>query len=160
VFLVVLLATSLAITSTAHAELIHGYTNLWNGGFDFSAQATTNDFDIGDVFLFHIFDPPLGWRLASFQSNGILGVSDSLDGVTTAPADTTQYGDLLEVMTGITYVVRTRDGLYAKFEFLVWEPWVTAQIEYYVQMDGSRDLDSTVPVESTSWGRVKALYSQ
>jgi hypothetical protein len=156
----VIVSLVLVSVSPASAELIHGFVDLMSGGFDFSAQQTTHDFGLADAAVLNVFDPPLGWRIAGFQEHGVLAVPEGLDSVTVAPADTLLYGDLLQISAGVTYVVRCRDGLYAKFEVQVWEPWVTAQIEYYVQMDGTADLDNTVVVEDLSWGRIKALYSR
>jgi len=31
---------------------------------------------------------------------------------------------------------------------------------YCIQMDGSRNLDTVLPVEQTTWGRIKARYSK
>jgi hypothetical protein len=114
-----------------------------------------------DVGILFIFDPPIGYVLAGYSWHSLYFVPDStLDGVTEAPADTMLYSNRLDIVLDGTYIVRTIDGLYAKFQMLTWDPYGLADFEYYVQMDGSRNLDSSVPTRRTTWGRLKALYSQ
>jgi hypothetical protein len=55
------------------------------------------------------------------------------------------------------YVVRTSDGLYAKFRILGLSV-TTMTMEYYVQTDGSPSFGPSLPVQGSTWGRVKALY--
>jgi hypothetical protein len=151
---------SLILPPESRAELVHGFADLCDGGFDFSNQESTVGGD-ADVELYNIFEPPLGWRIVGFQPHAIAVVPGStLEIVTEAPSDTTMYWDMREVFLGTTYVVRTVDGFYAKFQITDWQPWLAANFEYYVQMDGSRNLDSSVPVYPTTWGRLKAMYSR
>jgi hypothetical protein len=55
--------------------------------------------------------------------------------------------------------MKTGDGFYLKFVVRRFQPLGGGLlIEYYVQMDGSNNLDDFVAVRPTTWGRVKALY--
>jgi hypothetical protein len=145
----------------AHAELVHGFGSFNNGGFDFSAQEYVTDIDGPfDVWLIDIFDPPIGWVLGGYTDNSIRYHSGvELDDITEAPEDPASYTLFLGVWTDGVYIIRTLDGLYAKLRMTAWAPWGPADFEYYVQMDGSTDLDSSIAVVPTTWGSIKALYS-
>jgi hypothetical protein len=114
-----------------------------------------------DAIILYIFDPPIGWVVGGWGYHSVLFVANrALGDVSQAPVDSLLYSSELEVLLNGVYVVRTIDGLYAKFQMLRWDPAGAADFEYYVQMDGSTNLDSTIPVCSTTWGRLKTLYSQ
>jgi hypothetical protein len=157
-------------TSAARCEVIHGFQTLqptwinvwpvplpWDGGFDFSTQTvlphTADESDIsygeeirGDGWIFHA----LGY--------GIVAVEVNLEDLQSAPAIPQDY--TIGVTLGQTYVMRTDDNLYVKFAVREWDEGgcCSLVIEYYVQMDGSPNFGPLLPVRSSTWGQVKALY--
>ena len=80
----------------------------------------------------------------------------TLEGVEWAPEDSTAYACEQWVSESTVYVIRTVDGVYAKFVFTDFRT-NQYQIEYVVQTDGSRRLGG-VPVDESTWGEIKAKY--
>lgn len=79
--------------------------------------------------------------------------------LTTAPADTTVYSESVEIFSYGVYVIRTKEGHYAKLRIeSLGGGGIT--IEYSYQDDGTRVLVRTVAVGATTWGRVKSLYRE
>jgi len=140
-----------------HAEMAHGFAEFHAGPFDFSEQANGHPFT-ADVGLAIIVDPPEGWRLLGLNARIRVVPDSSLTEVTTAPTDTTEYVWEAPVLLGVTYIVWTFDGYYAKFVMRQWLPNVIAEFEYYVQLDGTPILATPVATQSTTWGRIKAMY--
>ena len=143
----------------AHAELKHGYTDIYVG-FDFSTQLVVADVtdDKCDLCIYHVF--MIGERIYTGENASLITtiVNASLNDVTEAPVDSELYsGDAIPWINA-AYVVHTSDGYYAKF--IMTGKWPSGIIEYWVQMDGSGNLDHTVPVEKSSWGRIKALFTE
>lgn len=147
---------------TARADLAHGTVDLSWGGFDFSTQTQhVTDIDDIDIASCIIVDPPLGYRFCLWYGAGILAVADTtVENITYAPADITAYDFDVAPVQGQAYVLKAGDGFYVKFAVRLFQPYTTLTIEYYVQMDGTNNLndDLIVAVEETTWGRVKALY--
>ena len=168
----VLLGTILicGILRPARAELIHGTLMLqaqsvspipgvWDCGTaaDFSSQTTvfwaSSD---ADICTSTTASQGTTWQFLGSNGARILRVSEALEDVKEAPTVTNVISDLY---AGATYVVYTGDSLYVKFAVQGFDSQLgQATLEYYVQMDGTTDLDSTVPVDASSWGRIKSLY--
>jgi hypothetical protein len=136
----------------------HGVVQLTNGGWDFSEEKSVNPFfDPGaDFAIAYVVDPPLGYRVQGLDGARLVMVPDStFEELTEAPEDPSLYGWDLPGLMGVTYVIRTIEGHYAKFRILsLLGHW----IEYAYQSDGSRMLAYPTPVERTTWGRIKALF--
>ncbi len=127
------------------------------GGWDFSEETPVHWLD-GDIQVGHVGDPPLGWLVGGANGAGIILLADStFEDLSEAPADSSLYNYWGEEpgIPGATYVCRTGDGHYAKFRFL--DPFFS-EIEYAYQTDGRPSFLDPVPVEETTWGRIKALY--
>jgi hypothetical protein len=77
------------------------------------------------------------------------------DVLTLAPEYPTGYYGAYEMVPYRTWVCRTAEGHYAKFRFLG-ESYV--EFEYTYQDNGSRYFRDGVPVEGSTWGRIKTLY--
>jgi hypothetical protein len=149
-------------SGTARGELVHGFLTIessyeWSGCLilncatapDFSGHSVVPwDSTAADLCMFSFVDctgPYLqglgGARLAAYDL--------PLDEVTTARETGASYVLLKQTQS---YTMRTRDGFYVKFDMR------SGPIEYYIQTDGSTNVDSTVPTRVTTWGRIKALY--
>lgn len=77
-----------------------------------------------------------------------------------APADEALYTyEGQPARLGVTYVVQTTEGHFAKFRFVYLTTYDIDRIEYVCQSDGSRSFVPSVPVEQATWGAVKSLYS-
>ena len=145
--------------SSAGADVIQGTGILSVGSWDFSEQVSVDRFTNpnSDLSFAFVVDPPLGYRVACENGAVAVLIQDStFDEVTVAPEDTTLYSWDLPAQVGATYVIRTTERHYAKFTPLQLEP--VPIIRYAYQPDGSRALIDPVPIEETTWGRVKALY--
>jgi hypothetical protein len=153
-----LLAVSLTIPVSA--EIIEGIGVLEQGCYDFSQQMCVHDWDPGaDACILYVVDPPLGYMVAAAGYGAIAVVDSAFDDVTAAPTDSSAWVIDYPAFTFVTYIVRTAENHYAKFHILQFIPIVT--IEYAYQSDGSRILKDEITGirdETTTWGRVKALY--
>ena len=155
-----------SFASTARAALVHGDVNIAVDGFDFSEQRLVpsgGNSEEMDLMYAVVVSPPLGPMFyTGINYSYILAVPDStLDQVTVAPEDSSVYSMDAVPVLGRTYIVKTSDGFYAKFALREFTPDIVVRIEYYVQMDGTNNLDTTtVPVEQVTWGQIKALYAE
>jgi hypothetical protein len=122
--------------------------------FDFSTQTVAS-----------VTDGDLAWEmdmrgLVALHFRDCYGtiVQTPLADLDLAPPLPNRIGSGLD-RTG-TYVIRTSDGLYAKLRILgyVLDGVLFLTIEYYVQTDGSPSFEPLLPVKTTTWGSVKALY--
>jgi len=152
IFLVILLA----FVTPGSADIIKGIGVLEQGCWDFSEQKSIPWWEGADACIAYVVDPPLGWRVGTANYATVAVIDSTFDDVTTAPEDSSAYAYDCPVDFVHTYVVHTAEGHYAKFHILQFIPLVA--IEYAYQSDGSRNLDTGVPVDATSWGRIKALY--
>ena len=144
----------------ANSEVISGIVNLIHGGWDFSEQVSTTGPFEGDISIVIVVDPPLGWRVvASFFSTALIAVipDSTYEELQFAPADTSVYSFDAPADVGLVYVIRTEEGHYAKMHLLQCD-YAGISMEYTYQPDGSRRLFNEIAVESTSWGKIKALY--
>ncbi|MBI4721089.1 MAG: HmuY family protein [Chitinivibrionia bacterium] len=147
----------IACVAPASGEIVKGYGTLDQGCWDFSKEKSVRDWDPGaDACIAYIIDPPIGFMVATANYATVAVIDSAFDDVTTAPEDSSAYVYDYLAFDFVTYVVHTAEGHYAKFHILQFIPLVI--IEYAYQSDGSRNLDTSVPVDATSWGRIKALY--
>lgn len=140
-----------------------GYLGAWD--FSDSAEVATDEWDL-DVQV-TITDRDLRFNTRRFV---ILVAHPPTGGITLMPPDST-YETLSEApadpaayVAGIwfepnrTWVVRTKEGHYAKLQF-VDDLELTMLFYYTYQDDGTRFFyDPQVPVEKTTWGQIKLLY--
>ena len=159
----------------ASSELVHGFLKAYpdiealgstlyvtcGEAFDFSSQTIVrHDSPGADLCFFAWVQYPSPWIFKPLAVGLRLETDTSLEDLLVAPVSgysNTRYWD---IRVGDVYTVSTDDGFYAKFRVHSGGPPICCSItiEYYVQMDGSRNLDQQVPAHSTTWGRVKALY--
>ena len=159
----VLLGLSLILITgrPAWADLAHGFTDLAGAEFDLGTQISypppVTDYP-GDISYGIVVEPPLGPQLLMWWGGGILAVPNTpVENITAAPTDANAYHSNEPSEPGMAFVVRTGDGFYAKLVVRAWLP-NSVVIEYWVQMDGTNDLDDVVAVMPSTWGSVKALY--
>ena len=175
---IAVIGTIVADGSVIRAEVVHGFADLFDyrgsGGditaaIDFSTQElfrvdSTNSQHADLVAVIPENGDPCNCFTSLMSFNGATGrqVADTtLYDLTTAPE--LPYCCFSRPELDVTYVLRTADGLYVKFAVLSFgadDLCVAggATIEFFVQTDGSPYFGSFVPVESSTWGRVKALY--
>jgi hypothetical protein len=157
-------------TRPVRAEVIHGTVSLhptyvmgwpdpmyWHDGFDFETQT---------VVVYTTESSDLSWGETTpdgealffpHNADGIVHVPTPLTQLETAPTIAAGFSSAQNVNPTAVYVMRTGSGHYVKFaQHFPDESDLT--IEYYVQMDGSRNFGPTVAVQPTTWGKVKALY--
>ena len=159
---IVILAGVSAATIPANAEIIAG-VGVVCSGWNFSTQTCIDecvlqegeacDMDISLVY-------PLGLYITAWNSATIAMLEGvPFQDVDEAPSGETlyEYGQPAEL--DVTYVVQTTEGHFAKFRFIVLGEFEFPQIEYVYQSDGSRNFVDAVPVERSTWGAVKALYT-
>ena len=175
--LVVFVALLSIVPRAARAEIVHGFLTgqpdffripghiACGEAFDFSTQTVVRWDSAGADLCF--WAPPTNpsrWVFDPLNGAGLQRVHPtSFEALLVAPelgySSSTQRIELNAV-----YVIKTGGGshgeaIFAKFRvhvFVVFGSSVT--IEYLVQLDHSRNLDPLVPVEQSTWGRVKALY--
>ena len=162
----------------ARSEIVHGFLKALGGiggegpfyvipleAFDFSTQTVVHFDSTGaDLCFFEPVNKAGIWYFRPLAAGLIRVYPTSLEALLLAPEGVYSPHSRKIELNGI-YVILTGDGLYAKFRVHEWGNGFLAgccsvTIEYYVQLDGSRNLDPLVPVEPTTWGRVKALYSE
>lgn len=157
---VILLGLFLLLGWTTHsrAELAHGTVDLREGGLDFSElQLVEFGSPAADLGLIYVVDPPLGYRFWTGWNGSFIMTADStLEEITAAPEDDALYDQDAVPVVGQAYIVKASDGFYAKFALREFSRDVL--IEYYVQLDGTNVLIDAVPLQQTTWGRIKALY--
>jgi hypothetical protein len=146
----------------AHGEIRGGTVNLNNCSFDFSAQscaATINDVDVlvtmdtGCWFIAGCLSTP--------PSLVTIIIGKTLGEVCGPPADAMWSCGTSDICLqgDEVFVIHTGDGYWAKYALVnmnrTWdEMW---EIIYFVQTDGTSNL-CPVPVETTTWGKIKTLY--
>jgi hypothetical protein len=170
---VTLLVAVATFAAPAVAELVHGTVDLSScrSRFDFSEQSCPVWACSDDLAISPTYPPvPFPWRLTSClcgnegfwichcESPSVVAIipGATLDEVELAPEDSTEYACQQWVAEETVYVIRTFDGVYAKFVFTEL-PLNAYKIDYVVQTDGSRKLGG-VPVARSSWGVIKVLY--
>jgi hypothetical protein len=143
----------------ANSEVISGIVNLIHWGWDFSEQVSTTGPFEGDMFIAIVVDPPLGWRVAAGMPPALIVVipDSTYEELQFAPADTSVYSFDAPADVGYVYVIRTVERHYAKMRLIQCD-YGAIIMEYTYQPDGSRRLFNEIGVESTSWGKIKALY--
>ena len=176
-FLIVFLALLSTAPRPARSELVHGFLKArpdveWAGGiffmvcgeaFDFSAQTIVRHDSAGaDLCFFSPVNFSIRWKFLALAAGLQRVHPTSLEALLLAP-EGGYGGGLLQIIPNGVYVVLTDDGFYAKFRVHEFGNGLLAgccsiTIEYYVQTDGTRNLDSSVLVHTSTWGRVKALY--
>ena len=126
-------------------------------GWDFSDSTLSSNWDI-----FYAITKKQLTSISQFEiffcygNNNIMYSDSSYEDVTTAPEDSSLYSDYVWVLSGKTYILQTRESHYVKLRVIYnGQPVI---FEYTYQDDGSRDLVGPVPIEKTTWGRIKALY--
>jgi hypothetical protein len=147
--------------ATTRAELHEGTGVLVPAGvpagWDFSAEASVPP-DSADVMMIYVVDPPpLRDIFTSINGTVFVALFEPYEEVTEAPEDSSQYFYEVLISPDVTYIAFTPEGHYAKFRLL--DYWRTA-IEYAYQDDGRRNLTPGSPIESSSWGRIKAAYHE
>ncbi len=147
-----------ALTVDARAEVVQGVADFRDGEFNFSEQLSVGTLE-GDIVLIYVFFPvELGWTFYATEPGKLYVTGAPIDSVLEAPDDDLLYEQFIAADPFFTYVTRCRDGIYAKFKLTEPLGGPSHDFEYYVQLDGSRVLDPTVSIKSTSWGRVKGLF--
>lgn len=158
----VVLSLIVAGATIGKAELHPG---IGFGAWDFSdstASAATFDFSPVDVGFTFDGSAPLSEALDIYLEAGsqagiaVMPAGTTFESVTEAPADPAQYASFVPFYEDRIWVIRTREGHYAKVRYLI--PWPPDQFEYVYQDNGSRQFTSVVSTNVTTWGRVKALY--
>ena len=161
---IVILVVSYAATIPARSEIVAGVATVYVG-WDFSTQTSIDCTFLPqagcDIAIDYIVDPPLGLYVSGVYTATIAMLEDvAFEEMEEAPSDETMYQYLHPARLGVTYVVQTNEGHFAKFRFTALPPFVVdVQIEYVYQSDGSRNFVDAVPVERSTWGAVKALYT-
>ena len=168
------------VPRAARAEIVHGFLTarpdypasdigaLPGESFDFDTQTIVRWDSAGaDLTIFQqdIFTPRPWFFGAQGAARITRRLAVSLEDLLVAPES--GYHGAVVIELGV-YVIKTNGGdhgesVFAKFRVhRIAAPWLGhccfVTIEYYVQLNGSRNLNPLVPVEETTWGRVKALY--
>jgi hypothetical protein len=143
------------------AAMLHfgtGFAEAW----DFSDSTSTTsdsewDFTAGNTAL------ASGSTLldAFLDANYPALIAVMPDGVTyesvlEAPADPGMYEGFLFFVPNRVWIVKTREGHYAKVRFF--DDFFPGQFEYTYQDNGTRILAAPLRMEAATWGRIKALY--
>ena len=156
------LAALLTISSTTESAVLHGTVSFLpyyvpgcecgaDEAFDFSAQATV-PFQSLSADLAYSEDPKGGtWYWYAPRSSVFYYLAATVESLETVPASGTFYD---KIQLSGTYVMKTEEGYWVKFT--VRDDAFT--IEYFVQTDGTTYFGPALAVESSTWGRVKALY--
>lgn len=152
-------------SNPADAALHSGVVELFPGdGWDFSDSLITG---IPADFLYIVTalrseeakTRDFSDILAANAPAGILyvGNADSTyENLATAPTDPGLYAASEVAFEGDVFVVRTQEAHYAKMRIVSFGSLI--KFEYVYQDDGTPELLQTTPVESKTWGGVKALY--
>ncbi|MCI0452903.1 MAG: hypothetical protein L0Z51_11030 [Candidatus Latescibacteria bacterium] len=164
----------------ARAEVIHGFARAvdYNGaggsitvGVDFSTQLTfridMSNRHLADLQASIPVGPGGGCSTWLVSFNGTTGRSvpgTTLEELEVAPES--PYCCIPSPELNETCVLLTVDGLYVKYAVRSIDETETGgecifggvDIEFFVQTNGTRDFGPVLPVESSTWGRIKALY--
>ena len=161
---IVILVVSCAATIPATAEVIQGVGIVCHG-WNFSTQMCHDECMLQanegcDMSITYVVIPPLGLRVGTWNFATIAMLEDvTFEELEEAPSDETLYIYDHPARLDVTYVVHTTEGHFAKFKFIFLSTYLFSQIEYVYQSDGSRSFVPSVPVERSTWGAVKALYT-
>ena len=127
-----------------------------------TAPGGTWDFSAASVVPWHSENADIGFAVSPGGNLLVLALGSAeimalpnvaFEDIVSAPEGS--YDSWAWVVAGQSYVVKTREVHYAKIRFI---ESGSGAFDYAYQTDGSRNLDQRVPVHSTTWGRVKALY--
>lgn len=150
--------------NTASGELIHGTAKLFLGwdcdcdqSIDFSAQSLVFCHTPEADFAYYCDSKnPQQIEFGGYPGELMLTVDDiPFEDIDLAPLS----GNLYQaVRLNRTYIMRTRDPLWAKVGVISINAGGTVDVQYVVQTDGTRVLGIPLAVEPTTWGRIKALY--
>jgi hypothetical protein len=139
------------------------------GAWDFSDSATCSLFEgyCGDfatgIADIHTAAEPTAFILLAMPPGAGIAIAprdSSYEGLTTAPEDPDEYFVSVVPCPAEVYVVRTNEGHYAKIRPVDLNASGEFTFEYSYQDDGTRILDNGVPVQQTTWGKMKALYEE
>ena len=165
-----LLLIVLIIPSFSSAELLHGYGTMHYWTWDFSDSCSVYSSPISpnnvDIMMFMTArmegDQPSSPTELYVAANYYEGASITAEPDTTleelcvAPEDSSVYAGYTLARQDLTYIIKTVEGHYAKFQFIDLGGPVPV-IEYYYQTDGSRILSATIGTEESTWGRIKKV---
>lgn len=167
-----LIVIATLVTTPAASEVLHGTatTQLFSHqcGLDRGGTAvdvhsrTTVDYWSIDADLALSETVNMCGLFTLWFSNGGLGtwVGGTLEDLETAPEPTTPWVNFLPPINEAC-VLKTVDGLYVKFAVRALrdesQP-IEADIEYYIQTDGTPVFGPSLPVTPKTWGAIKALY--
>lgn len=169
-YLVSLVAALLIVPATASlSEVIHGTVTIrpnyvlgfpppggWDEAFDFATQTLIPMSDPNWDLTFAEDIRGGTWNLG-IRHAGNIYVTTAIEDVDVAP--TLDHRGIGIFSFDGTYVLKTVDNLYVKFALLGWANIdYGLNVEYYVQTDGSPNFGPSLPVRTTTWGQVKALY--
>ena len=144
-------------TISAWADSIYGIGHCTWGAWDFSDSCSVGLYE-GDFRIVYVADPPIGFVMCA-STGALVTVSDSsFSELTTAPADLTLYEIFLPAIIDVTYVILTVEGHFAKFRLYLHYPAPT--FEYVYQPDVTLNFNNQVPVNVSTWGRIKAIYAE
>ncbi len=104
------------------------------------------------------------WLVSFNGSTGRAVPDTNLEDLTIAPDP--PYCCTPDPELNLTCVLLTADGLYVKYAVRSIDEkeeggeciFGAVEIEFYVQTDGTRAFGPALPVKSSTWGGVKALY--
>ena len=159
-YLSIIIIVTMIILPTYHfasADIHKGYVEFrGDPGWDFSDSTYSNlywDLDYG-ITKNNILNKSQFVVLVGPCANCIMYSDSIYEELTTAPNDTTLYTLAVWALDNQTYILRTRENHFVKFRVLV--SGYPLIIEYTYQDDGSQ----IVPIEITTWGRIKAIYAE
>ena len=159
------LGALISASSVARSEVLHGTVTLlpwymqgcdcgWDQAFDFSEQAITSVGSSGANLAFE-FGAQDGRPMWSARNASLLYyLPVTIESLDTVPETGTDGRDIRP--TG-TFVMKTTEPMWVKFT-VRGSTGTDVIIEYYVQTDGTPYFGPALAVESSTWGRVKALY--
>jgi hypothetical protein len=155
------LVLSLAVPASAELHEGDGYVvTTVDGGWDFSASSFVPSFADADLALHVIRVSAVGGNAPQtyyLVSPGIqfAPVGVDFDSLTVAPDS--GYVQTAAGLQYYNYFLQTHEGYFAKVQMLQ-DDGLQWPFHYVYQDDGSRNLDTSVSVEPTTWGRIKSLY--
>jgi hypothetical protein len=147
---------------STRGEILSGKVNIYGCGFDFSTQECSNDINSVDVAL----GVDGCWFPATCYVEPysmVVVITGKTLGDVCGPPENPLWGcgGFIDdcPQGGEVYVIHTKDGYWGKFAFTqpTWPSPANSEILYFVQTDGTSNL-CPVPVESNTWGEIKALY--
>ena len=126
--------------------------------WDFSDSVAV-EWGSDDLLLFRGFDGSGQHIEIAIAPHGVAMLPDSAyKDLSYAPEDLSRYETEQELRILTTYVVRTAEGNYAKFQILLDDCNGLFHIEYSYQPNGSRCLVDVIAIQDRTWGTIKALF--